>query len=171
MTVDPITLAVVRGSLEQIADEMDLLLYRAAFSTIVSEGHDAANGFYDAETGETIVQGKFGLPVFVGVMSFAAKAVIEHLRARNEQSAPGDTFLFNDPVLSGTHLQDIKLVRPFFHDGELFCYLANTGHWTDVGGNVPGGYNARATEIFQEGVRFPPVRLYTAGRLNPDLLT
>lgn len=166
--LDPITLAVVTGALEQIADEMDLTLYRAAFSTIVSEGHDACHGFYDPDTGETIVQGKYGLPVFVGVMAFAVRAVMERARATGVED--GDCFIVNDPATTGTHLNDVKLVRPFFHGGRLFCWLAGTAHWSDVGGAVPGGYNAAATEIFQEGIVVPPLRLIARGRLNQDLL-
>ncbi len=168
--IDPITLAVIKNSLEQITDEMDVLLYRAAFSTIISEGHDACHGLYEPETGETIVQGKFGLPIFVGVMRFAVKAVIDHLHTSGREPRPGDLYILNDPHLSGTHMQDMKLVRPFFYDGELFCRMAGTAHWTDVGGNVPGGFNAQATEAWQEGVRVPPVKLYSAGELNQDIL-
>lgn len=166
--IDPITLAVVRGALEQIADEMDLALYRAAFSTIISEGHDACHGFYDPDTGETIVQGKYGLPIFVGVMAFAVRVVID--KARETGVEPGDCFIVNDPATTGTHLNDVKLVRPFFYRDRLFCWLAGTAHWSDVGGAVPGGYNAAATEIFQEGIRIPPVKLLARGRLNQDLL-
>ncbi len=166
--IDPITLSVIKGSLEQITDEMDVLLYRAAFSTIISEGHDACHGLYDAETGETIVQGKFGLPIFVGVMAYAVRAAIE--RSKQVGVEPGDVFIFNDPHLSGTHLQDMKLVRPIFYQGKLFCWMAGTAHWTDVGGNTPGGFNAEATEVWQEGFRVVPVKLYNAGKLNDDIL-
>ncbi len=168
--LDPITLAVIKNSLEQITDEMDVLLYRAAFSTIISEGHDACHGLYEPDTGETIVQGKFGLPIFVGVMRFAVKSVIDHLQTSGREARPGDLFILNDPHLSGTHMQDMKLVRPFFYQGTLFCWMAGTAHWTDVGGNVPGGFNAQATESWQEGVRVPPVKLYSAGELNQDIL-
>jgi len=168
VSIDPITLSVIRGSLEQITDEMDVLLYRAAFSTIISEGHDACHGLYDAQTGETIVQGKFGLPIFVGVMRFAVQAAIE--RGQKVGVEPGDVFIFNDPHLSGTHLQDMKLVRPFYYQGELFCWMAGTAHWTDVGGNVPGGFNSRATEVWQEGFRVRPVKLFKAGKLNEDMV-
>jgi N-methylhydantoinase B len=166
--LDLITLAVIKNSLEQITDEMDVLLYRAAFSTIISEGHDACHGLYDAETGETVVQGKFGLPIFVGVMRFAVNAVIK--RAAEVGVAPGDVFVFNDPHLSGTHLQDMKLVRPVFYNGTLFGWLAGTAHWSDVGGNTPGGFNAKATEVWQEGFRIRPVKLFNAGKLNEDIL-
>lgn len=170
-TTDPITLAVIKGGLEQIVDEMDVALYRASFSTIVSEGHDACHGLYADGTGDTIVQGKFGLPIFVGVMSFAVRAVIDYLAARNATPQPGDLYALNDTFLSGTHLQDVKLVKPFFHPaGELFCWIAGTAHWTDIGGNVPGGFNARAGEALQEGLVIPPVKLVSGGELNRDLL-
>jgi N-methylhydantoinase B len=168
--IDPVTLTVVRNALEQVADEMDLLLYRAAFSTIISEGRDACSGLYDAETGATLIQGKFGLPVFVGVMGFAVREAIE--RAREQGAAPGDIFITNDPARTGTHLQDVKLVKPFFYGGaeRPFCWMANTGHWTDVGGGVPGGFNPKATEVFQEGFRIRPVKLYEGGRLSRAVL-
>ena len=78
--------------------------------------------------------------------------------------------MINDPYLGGTHIMDVKMVRPFFHDGELFCYLANTGHWPDIGGRVPGGFSSAATEVYQEGLRVPPVRLFSDDRLNGDML-
>ena len=92
-------------------------------------------------------------------MAFAVKAVIDKV-ARDGGLEAGDTFLFNDPYDGGTHLNDFRLVRPIFRDGRLFCWLASVGHWLDIGGNVPGGYNPQATESFQEGVRFPPVKLF-----------
>ncbi|HXW29057.1 MAG TPA: hydantoinase B/oxoprolinase family protein, partial [Xanthobacteraceae bacterium] len=115
------------------------------------------------------VQGTKGLPIFVGAMSFAVRMVIDKV-ARDGALAPGDTFLFNDPYDGGTHLNDFRLVRPIFRDGLLFCWLASVGHWLDIGGNVPGGYNPKATESFQEGVRFPPVKLIAAGRINQDIV-
>ena len=77
--MDPVTLAILKGRLEQIADEMDATLFRSAFNPIIAEAHDASHGIYDAITGETLVQGKSGLPIFVGVMAFAVKAVIDKL--------------------------------------------------------------------------------------------
>ena len=167
--IDPVTLAVLKGRLEQIADEMDATLYRSAFNPIIAEARDACHGLYHAETGDTLVQGTKGLPIFVGAMAFAVKTVIDKV-ARDGALAPGDTFLFNDPYDGGTHLNDFRLVRPIFRDGSLFCWLASVGHWLDIGGNVPGGYNPKATESFQEGVRFPPVKLLDAGRINQDIV-
>ncbi len=169
ITVDPVTLAVLKGRLEQIADEMDATLYRSAFNPIIAEARDACHGLYHAETGATLVQGTKGLPIFVGAMAFAVKAVIDKV-ARDGNLKPGDTFLFNDPYEGGTHLNDFRLVRPIFRDGKLYCWLASVGHWLDIGGNVPGGFNARATESFQEGVRIPPVKLFTAGVMNMDIV-
>lgn len=168
-TIDPVTLAVLKGRLEQIADEMDATLYRSAFNPIIAEARDACHGLYHAETGATLVQGTNGLPIFVGAMAFAVKAVIDKV-AREGDLHPDDIFLFNDPYDGGTHLNDFRLVRPIFRQGRLFCWMASVGHWLDIGGNVPGNFNARATDSFQEGVRIPPVKLVKAGVMNHDLL-
>lgn len=167
--IDPITLAVLKGRLEQVADEMDATLFRSAFNPIIAEAHDASHGLYHAVTGETLVQGKSGLPIFVGAMAFAVKAVIDKA-AKDGDLAEGDVYIFNDPYDGGTHLSDFKLVRPFFRKGKVFCYLASVGHWHDVGGNVPGNYNPVATEAFQEGMVIPPVKLYAAGQLRQDVV-
>ncbi len=167
--LDPVTLAVLAGRMEQIADEMDATLFRSAFNPIIAEAHDASHGLYHAESGDTLVQGKNGLPIFVGVMAFAVKAVIDKV-AKDGGLSDGDIFIFNDAHLGGTHLSDMRLVRPYFHDGKLFCYLASVGHWHDVGGAVPGNYNPEATDAFQEAFVLPPVKLATAGRINQDII-
>lgn len=166
---DPVTLAILNGRLEQIADEMDATLYRSAFNPIIAEARDACHGLYHAQTGATLVQGTRGLPIFVGAMAFAVKAVIDKVAVDGDLS-PGDTYIFNDPYAGGTHLNDFRLVRPVFRDDRLYCWIASVGHWLDIGGNVPGGFNAKATETFQEGVRFPPVKLIRQGVMNRDLL-
>ncbi|SED68195.1 N-methylhydantoinase B [Rhizobiales bacterium GAS188] len=166
--IDPVTLAVLKGRLEQIADEMDATLYRSAFNPIIAEARDACHGLYHAGSGATLVQGTKGLPIFVGAMMFAVKAVIDKV-AHQGGLEPGDTFIFNDPYDGGTHLNDFRLVRPVYREGRLFCWLASVGHWLDIGGNVPGGFNAAATESFQEGVRIPPVKLISKGRMNEDI--
>ena len=167
--IDPVTLAVLKGRLEQIADEMDETLYRSAFNPIIAEARDACHGIYHPVTGDTLVQGTKGLPIFVGAMAFAVKAIIDKV-ARDGGLEEGDTYLFNDPYLGGTHLNDFRLVRPVFRNGALFCWLASAGHWLDIGGNVAGGYNPKATESFQEGVRFPPVKLISGSKLNQDIV-
>ena len=167
--VDAVTTAILKGRFEQIADEMDATLFRSAFNPIIAEAHDASHGIYDAKTGETLIQGKSGLPIFVGVMAFAVKAVIDKAEER-DGIKPGDVWIFNDPYDGGTHLSDFRLVKPVFHDGALFCFLASVGHWHDVGGNVPGNYNPAATEAFQEGMLIPPVKLYDQGEFRQDIV-
>jgi len=169
MNIDPITLAVLAGRMEQIADEMDATLFRSAFNPIIAEAHDASHGLYHKSTGETLVQGKSGLPIFVGVMAFAVKAVIDK-NANDGDLVDGDIYIFNDAHIGGTHLSDMRLVRPYFYRGQLFCYLASVGHWHDVGGAVPGNYNPRATEVFQEAFVLPPVKLVRAGKLQQDVV-
>jgi N-methylhydantoinase B len=168
-SLDPVTLAVLNGRLVQIADEMDATLYRSAFNPIIAEAHDACHGLYHPDTGATLVQGTSGLPIFVGAMAFAVKAVIDKV-ARDGNLEAGDTFLFNDPYDGGTHLNDFRLVRPLMRAGRVFAWLASVGHWLDVGGNVPGNFNAKATESFQEGFRVPPVKLARAGVLQQDII-
>ncbi|MCK6453583.1 MAG: hydantoinase B/oxoprolinase family protein [Alphaproteobacteria bacterium] len=166
-TLDPVTLAVIENGLQQVCNEMDLAFVRAAFSPVISEALDRSDGIYHRATGELIAQGELGLPVFVGTMQFGAKAVID----RAKDLAPGDVYIVNDPYLGGTHLMDVRFVKPFFYRGELFCWLSNTGHWPDTGGMVPGGFSANATEVEQEGLRLPPVKLFKAGRMDEEILS
>lgn len=164
--IDPITLAVVQNGLQQAVDEADLALERAAFSPVISEARDRSNGVYDRASGEVVAQGSTGLPIFVGTMQFAVQSV---MRMRRDL-VPGDVVVMNDPYLGGTHGMDVKLVKPFYYRDRLFCYIANTGHWPDVGGRIPGGFSATSTEILQEGLRIPPVKLYHEGQLDEDIL-
>ena len=163
-TVDPVTLAVLAGRLAQIADEMDATLFRSAFNPIIAEAHDASHGLYHATTGATLVQGASGLPVFAGSMAGAVAMMI------GRDTVEGDVFCTNDPYEAGTHLNDMKLVRPYFRDGRVWCHLASVGHFTDVGGAVAGNYNPAATDIHAEGVLIPPMKLRRAGVIDPDVV-
>jgi N-methylhydantoinase B len=167
--IDPITLSVVRSGLEQICDEMDLHLIRSALSPIISETNDCAHGIYDPQTGETIAQGRLGLPVFLANMQYSVQAVVEEAGAVGG-FRPGDMWILNDTYRGGTHLNDVNLVAPVFVEGELFALIAGTGHWMDIGGAAPGGWNPEAEEIHQEGIVIPPVRLYEEGRRNDALV-
>ena len=182
--MDAITLAVIQSGLNQVCNEMDLAFVRAAFSPVIAEALDRSDGIYhrggrvgaeEMRGGELIAQGELGLPVFVGTMQFSVEAVIDRVRGKNGQRAlplhQGDVFILNDPYLGGTHLMDVKFVKPFFYQGQLWCWLANTGHWPDTGGMVPGGFSANATEVEQEGLRLPPVKLYKAGVLDEEILS
>src|SRR5258708_17543981 len=122
--LDPITLSVIQNGLQAVAAEMDLTFMRTAFSPVISESFDRSDGVYDRRTGEVICQGALGLPIFMGVMQFTTQSVIAHC----PDLRPGDVVLVNDPYFGGTHLMDVKMVKPFFYQGRLFAYLANTGH-------------------------------------------
>jgi N-methylhydantoinase B len=169
--LDPVTLAVIQNGLQQVCNEMDLAFVRAAFSPVIAEALDRSDGIYHRDSGELVAQGELGLPVFVGTMQFSTQAVIARVKAEGIALADGDVFVVNDPYLGGTHLMDVKFVKPFFYRGRHWCWLANTGHWPDVGGVVPGGFSANATEVEQEGLRLPPVKLFKAGQLDPEILS
>ena len=170
--LDPVTLTVIQNGLIQVCNEMDLAFVRAAFSPVISEGMDRSDGIYDAADGALIAQGELGLPVFVGTMQFSTQAVIERVKSHYAGKVdPGDVFIVNDPYLGGTHLMDVRFVQPFFYRGELFAWLANTGHWPDVGGMVPGGFSASATEVEQEGLRLPPVKFFKKGEMDQEILS
>jgi N-methylhydantoinase B len=163
--LDAVTLAVVQNGLNQIASEMDLVHQKTSFSPVISEAFDRSNGIYDRHTGHIIAQGELGLPIFLGVMQSTTEAVIRH----RDDLEPGDVVIVNDPYFGGTHLMDVKMVKPFFYENRLWAYLSNTGHWSDTGGMVPGGFCASATEVHQEGLRLPPVKLVRRGELCRDV--
>lgn len=170
--LDALTLAVIQAGLQQVCNEMDVAFSRSAFSPVISEADDRSDGIYDAVDGSLIAQGEFGLPVFVGVMQYSAREIIR-LIAEGKVAAPndGDIYIVNDPYLGGTHLMDVRCAKPVFVDGELFCWLQNTGHWPDIGGMVPGGFSAKATEVEQEGLRLPPVKLFKRGVMDEEILS
>ena len=168
--LDPITLSVIQAGLQQVCDEMDLSFSRAAFSPVIAEANDRSDGIYSATDGSLIAQGAGGLPVFVGTMQYSTRTLIEMITAGKVLAPePDDIYIVNDPYLGGTHLMDVRFVRPFYRSGKIFCWLSNTGHWPDTGGSVPGGFSASATAVEQEGLRLPPVKLYKRGQLDPEI--
>lgn len=170
MTIDPVTLAVIQAGLQQVCDEMDLTFSRAAFSPVIAEADDRSDGIYAAGDGSLIAQGSKGLPVFVGVMQFSTRTLVERIAAgETAPPEPGDIYIVNDPYLGGTHLMDVRFVMPFWRDGRLWCWLSNTGHWPDTGGMVPGGFSASAISAEQEGLRLPPVKLFKRGALDAEI--
>ena len=136
MSLDPLTLAVIQAGLQQVCNEMDVAFSRSAFSPVIAEADDRSDGIYAAHDGALIAQGEFGLPVFVGTMQYSTRELVR-LIGEGNVAAPkeGDVYIVNDPYLGGTHLMDVRFAMPFFHDGELFCWLSNTGHWPDTGGS------------------------------------
>ena len=171
-SLDPLTLAVIEAGLQQVCNEMDVTFSRSAFSPVIAEADDRSDGIYAADDGALIAQGEFGLPVFVGTMQHSTRELIRLIR-EGKVGAPeeGDIYIVNDPYLGGTHLMDVRFALPFFHDGELFCWLSNTGHWPDTGGMVPGGFSAHATEVEQEGLRLPPVKLFKRGAMDQEIFS
>ena len=170
MSIDAITLSVIEAGLTQVCDEMDLAFSRAAFSPVIAEANDRSDGIYSGEDGSLIAQGIGGLPVFVGVMQYSTRILIEMIRdGRVLPPDSGDIYIVNDPYLGGTHLMDVRFAKPVWRDGKIFCWLSNTGHWPDIGGSVPGGFSASATAVEQEGLRLPPVKLYKRGVLDPEI--
>ena len=169
-TIDAITLSVIQAGLQQVCDEMDLTFSRAAFSPVIAEANDRSDGIYSAEDGSLIAQGLGGLPVFVGVMQYSTRTLIEMIRdGRVLPPEQGDIYIVNDPYLGGTHLMDVRFVKPVWRNGKIFCWLSNTGHWPDIGGAVPGGFSASATSVEQEGLRLPPVKLFKKGAMDPEI--
>ena len=170
MKLDVITLSVIQAGLKQVCDEMDLSFSRAAFSPVIAEANDRSDGIYAADSGSLIAQGAGGLPVFVGTMQYSTSELIRLIgEGKVCAPEPGDIYIVNDPYLGGTHLMDVRFVRPYYRQNKLWCWLSNTGHWPDTGGAVPGGFSASATEVEQEGLRLPPVKLFKKGELDQEI--
>jgi len=162
---DPITLAVVEHRLESIAQEMTEAMLRTAMSQILNSSRDFSTAILDNEC-QLVAQGE-GIPVHISALPVAGAAVRDYF---GNDIHDGDLFVLNDPYFGGSHLPDITIIRPVFHDGRLLFYGVNRSHHSDVGGGTHGGYNPKANEIFQEGLRIPPVKLYDKGVARYDLL-
>ncbi|MFK4808843.1 hydantoinase B/oxoprolinase family protein (plasmid) [Devosia neptuniae] len=160
---DPVTFDIIQNGLEAVADEMFAAQRKTSMSAIIYEVLDLGTGICDAQ-GEIAASGA-GIPAFVGVLDKAVKRMIE--KHPVETIKPGDLFASNDPYWGGvTHLNDMILAMPVFADGKIVAWTANIAHWNDVGGNVPGSMSSEATEIYQEGIRIPAVKLIDAGVPN-----
>jgi N-methylhydantoinase B len=165
-SIDPITLEVVRNKLDGIAEEMQQTLLRSSFSPIVKEGLDASAALFTLE-GETLAQA-CAIPVHLGTLIPVIAKVMEIFPV--ERMKPGDAYLMNDPYLGGTHLPDIAVIRPIFADERPVALSATMTHHQDVGGMSPGSVPTNATEIFQEGLRIPPLLLCDSDGFNETLL-
>ena len=162
--VDPVTLQVVGNALASIADEMATTIFRTAHSTVVRDGMDFSAAILDAR-GETVAQA-VSVPFHLG----SIPAAIERLLHRfGDRLRPGDVFLMNDPFDGGIHLQDLFVFKPVHLDGGLVGFTATTAHHGDVGGRLPGSSACDNTEIFQEGIRLPWVKLYDGGEPVEDV--
>jgi len=152
--VDPASLQVLISRLTGIADEMGAVLRRSAFSPNIKERADCSAALFTAD-GELLVQAEH-IPVHLGAMPASVRAAIEAFPGT--ALGPGDQVVLNDPFAGGTHLNDLTLVAPCFAGDRLVGWAANRAHHADVGGMAPGSIPAEATEVYQEGLRIPPVR-------------
>jgi N-methylhydantoinase B len=158
---DPVTLEIIQSSLQAISDEMFAALRRTAMSAIIYEVLDMGTAITDAEG--NLASSGAGIPSFVGVLDKAVQRIIE-VNGEPGEVGPGDIFVTNDPFYGGvTHLNDVVLAMPVFVGDRLIAWTANIAHWNDVGGMVPGSISTEATEIFQEGLRLPAVKLVSEG--------
>ncbi len=164
--VDPVTLGVVRNASEAVCEEMNATLVRTGYSPNITERRDCSCALFDAD-GDMVAQAET-MPVHLGAMPFSVAAALE--RFPPATLAPGDEVLLNDPFHGGAHLPDLTLVAPVFHDGDLVALAANRAHHADVGGARAGSVAADSTEIYQEGVRIPPVKLAEGGEDNDALV-
>ncbi len=164
-SADPITLAVVEHRLESIAQEMTEAMLRTAMSQILNSSRDFSTAILDGDC-QLVAQGE-GIPVHISALPVAGAAVRDYF---GDDIHDGDLFILNDPYFGGSHLPDITIIRPVFHKGRLLFYGVNRAHHSDVGGGTHGGYNPGANEIFQEGLRIPPLKLYDRGVPRNDLL-
>ena len=162
---DPITLAVVEHRLESIALEMTEAMLRTAMSQILNSSRDFSTAILDGDC-QLVAQGE-GIPVHISALPVAGVAVRDYF---GDDIHDGDLFILNDPYFGGSHLPDITIIRPVFHEGRLLFYGVNRAHHSDVGGGTHGGYNPGANEIFQEGLRLPPLRIYDRGVPRNDVL-
>ena len=153
--IDPVTLTLVSNSFVNICREMGITMMRTAFSPIFNEGLDFSCVMFDRDA-NVIGQGEF-CPAQIAAAIFAGRWTVEELGV--DAFEPGDVVLHNDPYRGGTHMPEHLLLRPVFYEGELFGFLANIGHLAEIGGKAVGGFAADATEIFQEGLRIPPVKI------------
>lgn len=164
--LDLITVEVVRHKLEGIANEMESALLRSSFSPIVKEGLDASASLFTA-TGETLAQA-CAVPIHLATLIPVVQTFLREFPI--ETMKDGDVYIMNDPYMGGTHLPDIALVVPVFFGGRVLALTATMTHHQDVGGMTPGSIPTNATEIFQEGLRIPPLKLRDAGEMNETLV-
>ena len=164
-SIDPITLSVVRGALETAQREMTTTLEKTARSSVFNLAHDYSNALFD-HLPEMILQGQ-DIPIHLGSLMPAMKAVAEYY---GDNIHEGDVIYHNDPVMMGSHILDCCMYKPVFYKGELVFWTVCKGHVTDIGGPVPAGYNPDAKEIYAEGLRIPPIKLWEKGVKRHDVI-
>jgi N-methylhydantoinase B len=163
---DPIAFELFKNAVFSIADEMALTVYRTTYSGVLKDNMDYSTGLADAE-GRLVAQG-LTLPGHLGSVPTALASIMRHY---GEDMLPGDVFIMNDPYDGGMHLPDIFIFKPLYHGSERVAFAATVCHHTDVGGRVAGSNASDSTEIYAEGLRIAPMKLYEAGKLNRTIMT
>ena len=155
MKLDPFTLELFKNALFSIADEMAVTICRTTYSGVLRDNMDFSTGFTDAN-GKLVAQG-LTIPLHLGSIPTALDSVLDYFEGDIQ---PGDVFIMNDPYEGGMHLPDVFIFKPIFVEGEQLAIAATISHQADIGGRVPGSNASDSTEIFQEGLRIPPIKLY-----------
>lgn len=161
--IDAISLEVLRNALSAVADEMNANLVRTAYSPNIKERKDCSSAVFDA-SGRLVAQAE-SIPVHLGAMPYSVNAALRHAAPME----PGDVVVLNDPYAGGAHLPDVTFICPVHANGRLIGYVANRAHHADIGGKEPGSLAGDSVEIYQEGLRLPPIRLWRQGTLDEDL--
>lgn len=165
--IDPFTLEIIKEGLMAIGDEMFVTMQRTSMSTIIYEVLDYAVGLTDAD-GRLITQGN-GVTLFLGTLDFGVRSVLDKFGV--DKIKPGDIYITNDPYSGGgTHLSDVSIIAPIFYNGHLVAFAANKGHWTEVGGMAAGSWTTNSTEVYQEGLQFPCIKLFDQGKPIQSIL-
>ncbi len=167
MSIDPFTLAAIHSSLIGVAREMKITTMRTAYTQLWKEQGDLSCCLMDAD-GEICAQDPNGFPIHVTTMPLQLQGALDRLG--RDGLCPGDVIITNDPYIGGTHLPDVLIARPLFSDGVLYGFACNRGHWADIGGMGPASYSPATSDIHQEGLFIPPVKLFTAGEPSPGIM-
>lgn len=165
-THDPIAFELFKNAVFSIADEMALTVFRTTYSGVLKDNMDYSTGFADAN-GKLAAQG-LTLPAHLGSVPTAMESIMRHFGA---DMGPGDVFIMNDPFDGGMHLPDIFIFKPLYHEGERLAFACTVCHHADVGGRVAGSNASDSTEIYAEGLRIAPMKLYERGKLNQTIMT
>lgn len=164
LPLDPVTFEVLKNSFITSVDQMGEQVLRTCYSFVIYN-RDFSSALHDAK-GECAAQGNQDIAVHVGTLHFTCQDVMRHFDGDMHE---GDVFAINDPYAGGTHFSDVRLIRPIFTDGKIIAFSQSNGHWSDVGGSVPGSFDVAAREMFREGLRITPIRLFDKNGLKKDV--
>ena len=165
---DKLTVEVIKNAAIYVSEEMGIVLRNTAYSPNIKDRLDHTCAVLTPE-GDLVAQAEH-IPVHIGSMAVGVKSMVSYLKARGIEPGEGDVIVANDPYITGTHLNDITLLKPVYYEGQHIAFLANKAHHVDVGGAVPGSQGGSVKELGQEGIVIPPVKLVSSGEINKDIL-